>query len=309
MIRTCKTTAWLCCAVFVFTACKKDDKHPVPKNPDTAPEVFVDRFSPAAGHLMIRNENNGLPAANAPVDFDMGPFITRGLGPGGQVVDYYNFDEQLLMPAPIYVLFRKGAASAVDGQLNIINALPGETGYNDFWQVYKVTVPAGYVANTVTSFAGIQQEGYAMEATTTLVNCPVVPKGSTATKRLAAESSALNRGWYKDSIVYYFTFSEKPLMTTAGGNVPVSPIYVTFNINPGLPDGGPSSGFKMETGSAQTHNVIATVPTDGGYSPLWSVSVYDNNSFNNVSSLPTAQAAPILATGVANVNCPVVAFP
>jgi len=31
---------------------------------------------------------------------------------------------------------------------------------------------------------------------------------------------------------------------------------------------GPASGFKMEAGSTQTHNVIGTIPSDAGY-PLF----------------------------------------
>jgi hypothetical protein len=105
--------------------------------------------------------------------------------------------------------------------------------------------------------------------------------------------------------VQYFSFEEKAL-TAVNGTVPISPIYVTFKINPNLPNGGAASGFVTEAGSAQTHNVIATVPSDATYSPLWSVNVYDNAKFNMVSNLATAQVATSLATGVATVNCPVV---
>ena len=31
--------------------------------------------------------------------------------------------------------------------------------------------------------------------------------------------------------------------------MPLSPIYVTFNLNPGAPNGGPGSGFKTEPDS------------------------------------------------------------
>jgi hypothetical protein len=88
--------------------------------------------------------------------------------------------------------------------------------------------------------------------------------------------------------------------------VPVSPIYVTFNINPDQPGGGPPSGFLTENGSAQTHNVLATLPANAAYSPLWSVNVFDNADFASVNNLATAQASNVLATGVALVNCPVV---
>lgn len=300
------TLLTLISSLTIVFSCNDDDDGPVINDPATATEVSVDRFSADAGMLMVRDGSNGLPAANEPINYDSGePFITQGLGPDGQVVEYYNFDVQPTAPAPIYVLFREGETTPVSGQLNIINVIPGDEGYNDFWQVVRVTVPADYVANEASSFDELLAGSYAMETTTMLVNCPVVPKGSTASKRLGGESNGLVMGWYKRELVYYFTFSESSLSTDGGGMVPLSPIYVTFNENP--PSGGPASGFRSEMGSAQTHNVIATTPTDQTYSPLWVVNVYDNSDFESVSDLMSAQSASILASGVANVNCPVVA--
>ena len=86
--------------------------------------------------------------------------------------------------------------------------------------------------------------------------------------------------------------------------VALSPIYVTFNVNP--PAGGPPSGFVVESGTMKTHNVLATIPANATYSPLWAVSVYDNADFSSVMDLPSVQSANILAMGVMNVNCPVV---
>lgn len=297
-----------------FAACKKDDDNsndntPAPQvnNPNTAAKVSVDRFSDAHGMLMRRSQAPTLPAANAPINYDMAPFITQGLGPQGQMVEYYNFDVQPTTPAPIYVLFKEGASMPVDGQLNIINAIPGDAGYNDFWQVFKVTVPGTYVANEVSSYDEIVAKGYAVQATDMIVNCPVVPEGSTASKRLGSGSNGLVKGWYKKQVVFYFSFEEKALQA-AGGKVPLSPIFVTFNKNPDPNDAGsgPASGFVMEMNSMQTHNVIQTIPSDNAYSPLWTVNVYDNTDFSNVSDLMSAQNSTILANGVANVNCPVV---
>ena len=259
-------------------------------------EAVIDRFSAAAGTLMVRDDSGALPGPNEPINFDMPPFITQGLGPGGQVVQYYNFDVQPVAPAPIWVLFREGEDAPA--QSPVIDVIPGDVGYNDFWGMIKVSVPADYEANSVTSLAGITAAGYAMENTGVIINCPVVPKGSTAMLRGGGESNGLHAGWYKDMVVYYFTFEEKML---SGATVPVSPIYVTFNAN-----GMPPSGFVMEEGTAQTHNVVATIPSDDDYSPLWLVSVYDNADFDSVSDLASAEAANILAAGVATVNCPVV---
>lgn len=272
---------------------------------ENAERASIDRFSESAGHLHIRTATNGLPAANFAVDFDKAPFITTGLTEDGRSVQYYNFDVQATEPAPIYVLFFEGASSPVPGQINIINAIPGEAGYNDFWRVIKVTVPASYVANSVKSFDDIVAGNYVLTPTDMIVNCPVVPEGSTATKRLNGESPELSKGWYRNKLVFYFNFGA-PLKPTATGKVPTSPIYVTFNINPGQESGGPSSGFKTEPNKLQTHNVIATIPGDTSYSPLWAVSVYDNGSFDSVKDLDTVLDAEILAPHVADVNCPVV---
>jgi len=299
--------------VSVLASCKKDKETVVDPSttatvydPLTAPKQSIDRFSATAGTLQVRDANNGLPEANVAVNFDQGPFITKGIGPTGQLVEYYNFDVQSTTPAPIYVLFKAGETTPVSGQLNIIDVIPGDATYNDFWQVVKVTVPSSYVANTIASYQGLLAAGYAMEPTTTLVNCPVVPEGSTAVKRVGNGSAGLFKGWYQNKVVFYFTFEEKMLMT-ASNLVPLSPIFVTFNINPNLAGGGPASGFMTEVNSTQTHNVIATIPVDAAYSPLWYVNVYDNTDFSSVSNLTSANSATILATGVATVNCPVVA--
>ena len=276
-----------------------------PKDPATTPVVPVDRFSESAAHLMVRTAENGMPAPNAPVNFDQGPFVTQGLSADGRVVRYYNFDVQSRAAAPIYVLFREGADSPVEGQLNVINAIPGEPGYNDFWHVQKVTVGTAYVPNTITSFDEIAALNLPMEPTPIIVNCPVVPDGSTATARWNGGNSGLVSGWYKGMIVKYFVFEESSLMSVEG-RVAVSPIYVTFNINPGEVGGGPPSGFVTETGTNQTHNVIATVPGDAGYSPLWMVNIYNNAAFASVSDLASATAAELLVPGAADVNCPVV---
>lgn len=292
--------------ILVIGCTESSSMGPEPKDPDTAPRVTVDRFSEEAGTLMIRSDENNLPGPGEPIDFDQPPFITQGLSPDGSPVRYYNFDVQSTTPAPIYALFRDGESQPMEGQLNIVDVIPGDDGYNDFWQIHKVTVPEDYTANTATSLEDLEEAGYPMEATDMLVNCPIVPEGSTADLRGGDESSGLHMGWYRDQIVTYFTFEEKALTTVGQGQVPTSPIYVSFNINPGQDGGGPASGFMTESGSMQTHNVVATTPSDMDYSPLWLVNVYDNADFNSVMDLSSAQDANILASGVATPNCPIV---
>ena len=277
-----------------------------PVDPDQAPMAAVDRFSDKAAHLQLRTADNHIPGPNEPVDFDTGPLVTQGLSPTtGKPVRYYNFDVQSTAPAPIYVLYREGEDKPVAGQLDIIDTLPGEKGYNDFRQVWKVWVTKDYVANTITDTAMLLNAGYKVRETGTLLNMPVVSDKSRASARLKGENAELQRAWYRGQIAKYFSFNEATL-SVAGTNVPVSPIYVTFNVNPSEPNGGPASGFRTEPSSQQTHNVPSTLPGDTGYSPLWLVAVYDNADWPSVRDLDTVLKAKLLAAGVATVNCPIV---
>ena len=271
-------------ALLTAVACSDDSTGPAatPKDPTTAPRVAVDRFSATAG-----------------------TFITLGLGPNGERVKYYNFDVQPVGPAPIFVLFRQGETDPVRDQLNIVDVIPGQAGYNDFWQVLKVTVPANYVANTITSVDEIRAKGYQVEATTMIVNCPIVPEGSVARLKFGGGASTLTHGWYRGQVVAYFNFDEAPIKATAQGVVPLASIFVSFTINPDQPGGGPASGFKTEAGSEQTHNVVANLPGQPGYSPLWSVRPWNNTAFATVRDLTSALAAPGFAVA-GNVNCPIV---
>jgi len=287
------------------TACGSDSKmmepNTVPVDPMTAPKVSIDRFSAAAAVIFKRTTMPGLPAANAPIDMDTGPFITSGFGPTGQHIKYYNFDVQPTAPASLYVLFRQGESSPVSGQLDIVDAIPGQQGYSDFWRIMKVTAPANYVANTVTSLDEIRARGFAIEATTSLINAPLVPEGSVA--RLGGGAHGLAHWWYRGQLVPYFIFDEAGISTTTQGLVPLEPIFVSFTVNPDQPSGG--GEFKTEPGSLQTHNVAASIPGQAGYTPLWTVIPFNNSAFATVHDLATATAAPKFAA-VGNVNCPIV---
>ena len=83
------------------------------------------------------------------------------------------------------------------------------------------------------------------------IRCATCRWFPTSRKRACAlngESAELHRAWYRGKVAKFFSFDEAPL-AAAGGNVPLSPIYVTFNVNPGQPNGGPASGFRTEPNS------------------------------------------------------------
>jgi hypothetical protein len=312
-VRTILILATIAALSLAFQSCSNDNNSTNPSptglNPDNAPHASIDRFSAEAGHLFVRNGTNNLPGPNQAINMDdpATPFKTKGLGPVGGLVQYYNFDVQSTTPANIYVLKRTGESNPSSGQLNIVDVKPGDAGYNDFWRVNFVTVPADYVANTVHSFLQMQQAGYAIQTTDMIVNCPIVPDGSTAALNLDGTPNTLSRGWYKDQVVFYFNFAEHAL-TAQNGMVPLADIYVCFNVNPDQPGGGPASGFKTEADMMQTHNVVEALPSSTGYSPLWDVNAYDNANFDMVMDLSEASMAPNVGMSLATVNCPIVAI-
>ena len=84
---------------------------------------------------------------------------------------------------------------------------------------------------------------------------------------------------------------------------------MTFNINPGQPNGGPGSGFHTEPNSPQTYNVSVHAARRCGI--LSVVAVWrsnDNADFPSVHDRATALKAKVLAPGAANANCPIVSI-
>ena len=276
-----------------------------PKDPDQAPIATVDRFSDAAGTLLKRSADNHLPGPNEPIDFDTPPFNVWGLSPAGEPALYYHLDVKSTTPVPVYILYREGEDMPVQEQLDIIDTLPGEQGYNDFRQVWKVWVPKDYVANTITDASMLQQAGYKIEKTDKLLNMAVVPDKSRARVRFNGGHPELQRAWYRGQVAKFFLFDEAPL-SVSGDKVPVSPIYDGFTINPGQPGGEMESC--TEPNSKQSHNVIASVPGDKAYSPLWLRVVYDSAACASVHNLDTALKAKVVPAKVLLINCPIVSI-
>jgi hypothetical protein len=276
-----------------------------PVDPAHAPVAAVDRFSDKAGTLLLRSTDKRLPGPNEPIDFDTPPLNTLGLSPTGEPALYYHLDVQSTTPAPVYILYREGEDKPVASQLGIIDTLPGEKGYNDFRQVWKVWVPKDYVSNTITDTSMLQQAGYKMEKTDKLLNMAVVPDNSRARVRFNGGNPELQRAWYHDQVAKFFLFDEAPL-SVSGDKVPVSPIYDGFTINPG--QAGGEINFCTDPNSTQTHNVVATVPGGKAYTPLWLRVVYDSAACASVHNLDTALKAKVVPAKVLLVNCPIVSI-
>jgi hypothetical protein len=97
---------------------------------------------------------------------------------GGEAVFYPDFGMNPPAAIPIWVFISgmdsSGMPQFVEGQRNIIDAVPGDAGYSAFWQVNMVTVPDSYEANTVKSADEVREMDLEVTETRMLVNCPVV---------------------------------------------------------------------------------------------------------------------------------------
>jgi hypothetical protein len=245
--------------------------------------IHIDRFSDTAAHLMKRSANPALPRPDQPIDLSHAPFSTQGFAPDGSIVRYYNFDVQRDRPATLWRLMQRGRAIG-----DVVDALPGDPTYSDFWRVAVVDVPDGVA---ITSAADIRSHQLAVRPDTTVLDCPIVPRGT------IADAATVTELWYRGARVTCLRF-DPPLAATETGAEPTSPIFVTFH------GAGPPSGFQT-AGSIQTHNVVMSVPGDTDYSPLWAVHVYDRAAFDRVHDAASAEAAPLLDAHGPLVNCPI----
>ncbi|HEX4455768.1 MAG TPA: hypothetical protein VH143_33135 [Kofleriaceae bacterium] len=251
---------------------------------------------------MVRTGANGLPGPDQPIDLDRAPFITQGIGPDGSIVRYYNFDIQADTPATRYRLTHAGARAAIPGELDFVDLIPGDARYSDFWRIAWVEVPADFIVGSITSVEQLRARGFPIGPDPTIIDCPIVPRGSTAREAHGVAAAVASELWYRGARVSCLDFGD--LAVDANGHVPTSPIYVTFARNP--PEGGPASGFRTEITTPQTHNVVMSVPGDVDYSPLWAVHIYDRAAFDRVHDAASALAAPLLEPHGPLVNCPVV---
>jgi hypothetical protein len=282
-------------------------------NPDMAQVVSVDRFQDGFATLFKRsapgfdpdNVSKILPAPNAPIDMDKF-FLVHSLGPRGEKVTYYALDVVSDLPAAGWV-FVNSQGQPVPGQLPIINLLPGEKGYSDFFKLSEVVVKDDYVANSLVSYddvmAAIAAGHVSVRMTNRVANWAVVPAGTKAEMSFQGQPVSGYRAWYKGQVAPYLRFDTN-LTASADGKVPTSPIVVVFKngMNPGM-------GFQTET-SGQTHNVVATLPGEEGYSSLWLHSFQGKlEGFDSVYDFASATANRGADLPNILVNCPVVGMP
>jgi hypothetical protein len=233
---------------------------------------------------------------DAPQNFE----LVQGWYKGRQTF-YYDFGENTratfgggkVIQARMYVLITgfdgEGNAMTIEGQHPIVDVIPGDAGYSDLWQVNYVTVPEDYQANTITSVDEILNRDYELTVPGLLVNCPIVPTGST----LDEGGASLVQRWYRGQEVVCFDF---------GSNVDATaPIFAFITGFDG--DGNP----RFVEGQ---RNVVYSIPGDPGYSAFWFVNLvvvpedYRANTITSADQLLGADYEIVQPGSL--VNCPII---
>lgn len=94
----------------------------------------------------------------------------------GADVFYPDFGMNINLAVPIWAFatgIEDGAPVFVEGQQNIINVVPGETGYSAFWRVNLVMVDDTYEPNSLRSADDVLASDWPIMQVANVVNCPV----------------------------------------------------------------------------------------------------------------------------------------
>lgn len=148
---------------------------------------------------------------------------------------------------PIRGLDANGGMIHIEGHGTILDVLPHEPGYSDLWDVVLVIVPEGYEANDLTSLAEIEASGYPTMKPGMLVDCPIVPAGTTL-----EGGPALARGWYRGAAAFYPGF--------APTNDAAPPLYRFLR-------GYDEAGVPLLVGGQDA--ALGAAPGDDDYSGFW----------------------------------------
>ena len=207
----------------------KNPKLPTPADLGlTAPFVSVDRFSDAAGTLLRRSADPALPKPNEPFSLDDPRFTIPVVGPAGSTARCYDLDVRPARPNRYYVFYDSLNNYRI-GQFPVIDSVPGDPGYSDLWDIWKVVTPdAFHETNWVRDAATVERlladpsSGYAGASTGIYLNAPVVPEGTTADHKGEGRAgrATLLYAWYRGRRAP-FLYLEGSFHLGTDGTVPV----------------------------------------------------------------------------------------
>lgn len=229
----------------------------------TAPLLSVDRFSDAAGTLLRRSLDPSLPKPNEAFSLDEPRFRLAVAGPAGFTAHCYNLDVRPAKPNRYYV-FYDSLNNYRLGQYPVIEKAPGDPGYSDLWDIWKIVTPDSFrETNWVRDAATVERllqdpaGGFRASSTGVYLNAPVVPDGTKAGSKAEGKGGAVRLwyAWYQGKRAPFLYF-EGSLLLASDGRIPTATLKVA------------GKGARWPpVGALQA----STWPKGPGYSPLASV--------------------------------------
>ena len=207
------------------------DRNPAPQGEPglEAPLVPIDRFSDAAGTRFRRSADKSLPGPNVPFSLDDPRFRLEVEGPDGRKASCYQLDARPAKPNRFYV-FYDSANNYRLGQYPVIDSVPGDPGYSDLWDIWKVHTPDAFYETNWLRDAKVLEEllsdktsGFTAESTGVYLNAPIVPDGTSASLKAEGRSGGATQryfAWYRGRRAAYLYF-EGSLRLGADGKIPV----------------------------------------------------------------------------------------
>jgi hypothetical protein len=233
----------------------------------TAPLLAVDRFSDVAGTLLRRSVDPKLPRADEPFSLDDPRFAVAVVGPGGVTARCYNLDVRPAQPNRYYVFYDRIGNYRLS-QFPVIEKAPGDPGYSDLWDIWKVITPDGFrETNWVRDAATVERlladpaGGFTGASTGIYLNAPIVPEGTTAGSKAEGRPGRATRlyAWYRGKRAPFLYF-EGSLHLIEGGKIPVSTLKLTGE-HTEWPSSAEASGWPKGIG----YSPLARVLDSGGH--------------------------------------------
>jgi hypothetical protein len=240
------------------------DRSPAPSSPEdlglTAPLLSVDRFSHLGGTFLRRSIDPRLPKPNEPFSLDDPRFSVAVVGPGGATARCYNLDLRPSKPNRYYVFYDRIGNYRL-AQFPVIEKAPGDPGYSDLWDIWKVITPdvfreTNWIRDTATVERLLSDPalGFTASSTGIYLNAPIVPEGTMADSKAEGRAGRATRlyAWYRGKRAPFLYF-EGSLHLEAGARIPVASLKLA----------------KPEAKWPPATPVTAsTWPKGSGYSPL-----------------------------------------
>ncbi|HEX4826563.1 MAG TPA: hypothetical protein VFV19_19865 [Candidatus Polarisedimenticolaceae bacterium] len=214
----------------------RTDRNPAPRGEPgiEAPLVSVDRFSDAAGTQFRRSADPSLPGPNVPLSLDDPRFRLEVEGPDGRKAYCYRLDSRPAKPNRLYV-FYDSANNYRLGQYPVIDSIPGDPGYSDLWDIWKVYTPDVFYetnwlrdAKVLEEFLADKKNGFTAESTGIYLNAPIVPEGTTASLKAEGRTGGATQryfAWYRGKRAAYLYF-EGSLRLDENGMIPIGEVVL-----------------------------------------------------------------------------------